>query len=460
MSTRTAPAVSAAVFAITATLCLTPLAASAQTDLSDLFAPPIQAEYDAVAADWAARDVTPSQYTVERTAASAGFDLAEVSHEIGGLTHYGVIRYPRHHQPGGKFPVLMLLHGGFDGLDLNFVLTFDEDYPSGCVADSFLVVAPVYRGEMLNGYGILPTRWSDGDPSPFDFDCDDTMALLTAVLDNEPTADGSRVTALGGSRGGNVAYHLALRDPRIRRTVVRYGPAEFRLEHVQTGAQEMADTGATGDRLGELVYEHIAGPWLAGEITLAKARHTLHCWNVVPFLEGDLALQVHHGAQDDVVPVTHSLVVDAVMTIKGAAAPEYDYFEYPNGSHSPHSLTGHESVTEDYLCTTPAATGVSGLAPAPLRLDAAPNPFTGAVELSATATAGAAKLLSATPGLVIYDTRGRHVRTLPLEARSAERSAVNWDGRDASGRAAPAGVYFAAPAGGAAAAPLRLTRLR
>jgi len=445
---------------VLATICLAPAVATAQTGLGPLFAPPTQSERDAVATDWAARDVTPAQYAVERTSAGNGFPLAEVRHQIDGLTHFGVIRYPRHHAAGGKFPVLVLLHGGFDGLDLNWVLTFDETFPGTCVADSFLVVAPTFRGEMLNGYGILPTRWSDGEPSPFDHDCDDTIALLSAVLANEPTADASRITALGGSRGGNVAYHLALRDPRVGRTVVRYGPAEFRLDHVQAGAQQKLETGATADRLGDLVFDHIAGPFASGAITLEKARHLLLSWSVAPHLRRDLSLQIHHGAQDDVVPVPHSIVVDAVMTGLGAGAPEYSYHEYPLGGHDPYSLPGHESLAEAYLCAAPATTDASALAQAPLRLRAAPNPFAGAVELYAVSPLGSAKALGALPELAIYDARGRRVRTLSLAARSAERAVASWDGRDASGRATPAGVYFAALVGRPAAAQLRLTRLK
>lgn len=430
---------------------------AAQTDLDALFAPPTQGEFDALAADWATRDVTPTQYAIEREATSAGFDLQEVRHEIDGLTHYGVLRYPRDYEPGVRFPVLVLLHGGFDGLDLNWVLTFDEDYPTRCVADSFLVVAPVYRGEMLNGYGILPTRWSDGEPSPFDRDCDDTMALLTAVLDNVPAADPSRVVALGGSRGGNVAYHLALRDPRVLRTAVRYGPADFRLPHVQTGAEQWVDTGATEDRLGELVAERIAGPYVNGQISLAQARHALLAWSVAPHLKAGLWLQVHHGERDDVVPIAQSDALDATMRAKGAGEPSYLYYTYPTGGHVASSLTGHEARVEDFLCTLPTTTDVSSV-PSPLRLGAAPNPFGGTVSL--TAATDGAKALSAAPTLQILDARGRRLRTLALDRSASNRAVADWDGRDAAGREAPAGVYFAVMSGEADVAPLRVTRLK
>jgi len=446
-----------AVAALVCVLASAPLEAAAQTDLDALFAPPTPTELDAVIADWTTRDVTSSQYAVERDGESAGFDLQEIRHEIDGLTHYGVIRYPRTHQIGRKFPVLVLLHGGFTGLDLNWMLTFDEDFPTSCLADSFIVVAPVFRGEMLNGYGILPTRWSDGEPSPFDRDCDDTIAMLTAVLNNVPTADATRVVAFGGSRGGNVAYHLALRDQRVKRTAVRYGPADFHLPHVQTGAEEMLDTGATDDRLGEQVAGHIAGPYLAEEITLATARHRLLAWSVDPHLKAGLWLQVHHGALDTEVPLIHSERVDARMTAFDAKAPAYEFFVYPDGGHNPSSLPGHEARVEDFLCNLPTTTGTSPV-PSPVRLGAAPNPFAGSVELWA-ATSGA-KALPETSVLMIHDPRGRLVRALALESTSAGRVVADWDGRDTAGREVPVGVYFTALLGATGVASLRITRLR
>ena len=44
--------------------------------------------------------------------------------------------------------------------------------------------------------------------------------------------------------------------------------------------------------------------------------------------------------------------------------------------------------------------------------------------------------------LDVYDVRGALVRRLLDAERPAEASSVAWDGRDAAGRAVPAGVYF------------------
>lgn len=59
--------------------------------------------------------------------------------------------------------------------------------------------------------------------------------------------------------------------------------------------------------------------------------------------------------------------------------------------------------------------------------------------------------------LSLFDARGRHVRTLVDGPRPAGPAFVDWDGRDAAGRAVPAGVYFARL--GAAGVGVRTTRL-
>jgi uncharacterized membrane protein len=66
-----------------------------------------------------------------------------------------------------------------------------------------------------------------------------------------------------------------------------------------------------------------------------------------------------------------------------------------------------------------------------------PNPSTSATRLELA-------LPTATPvDLSVYDASGRHVATLVHANLSAGRRSVQWDGREASGRLATAGVYFA-----------------
>jgi len=71
------------------------------------------------------------------------------------------------------------------------------------------------------------------------------------------------------------------------------------------------------------------------------------------------------------------------------------------------------------------------------RLACAPNPFGDQSVLSFTMPAGGSARLS------VYDVAGRLVRTLVDGACPAGPRAVEWDGRDASGKRVAAGVYFA-----------------
>ncbi|MGH2571308.1 MAG: FlgD immunoglobulin-like domain containing protein, partial [bacterium] len=67
------------------------------------------------------------------------------------------------------------------------------------------------------------------------------------------------------------------------------------------------------------------------------------------------------------------------------------------------------------------------------------------------------------PGRVVlslYDVTGRRIALLADRAFEAGASAVTWDGRDSSGREAPAGIYFARLDTDGGAAMSRVVKLR
>jgi len=66
-----------------------------------------------------------------------------------------------------------------------------------------------------------------------------------------------------------------------------------------------------------------------------------------------------------------------------------------------------------------------------------PNPSSSATRIDFALT------FPSSADLSIYDTAGRRVSTLVHAALPAGRNSATWDGRDASGRAVPAGVYLA-----------------
>jgi len=97
-----------------------------------------------------------------------------------------------------------------------------------------------------------------------------------------------------------------------------------------------------------------------------------------------------------------------------------------------------------------AAPGIA----APAVFPAAPNPFVSGTDI-------AYALPSATrASLRVYDVRGRLVRVLVDGTVPAGLHRARWDGRDATGRASSAGIYFVKLRAGGAESAQRLLRLR
>ncbi len=422
--------------------------ASSQTDLAPLFAPPTTTEIAAVRADWNARDLVWTDWSVIDESTSGGHRIQLIRYVLGGNDLYAMLRFPLDESPP-TWPVMIWHHGGTSGLDADDLLTFDADHTGDCLADSFMVIAPTYRSESFRGGSGLTVRTSEGAPSPFDRDADDALALLNAVLDNLPQVSSTLVRQWGRSRGANVAWHVALRDPRVVRTTAYFAPTDFRYTDIQDKCQQAEDTGIPStDSLAKRVMLFIVEPWLAGTMNLSEARHLLSAWSVLPFLDSPLAVQIHHGESDDRVPVFHGQDAAAILVAGGAVAPGFAAYFYPGGGHGLTGLTGHAVRTEDYLCSIPLVTGVS-VQPFVDSLNIWPNPSRGRVVFSIRADAGT------TVEYGIFDLAGRKVGQVLIPPGNQ----VGWSAQDQTGRVLPSGMYLARRAdGGAPASRFLLVR--
>ncbi len=98
-----------------------------------------------------------------------------------------------------------------------------------------------------------------------------------------------------------------------------------------------------------------------------------------------------------------------------------------------------------YFCPTCLDETQSTSTNAPVESDSTvrawPNPFTDRITIEARLNAGSA--LPASAGVEIYNTSGQLVRRLVLAPDGASRVIAVWDGKDAAGNDAPAGVYVA-----------------
>jgi hypothetical protein len=129
--------------------------------------------------------------------------------------------------------------------------------------------------------------------------------------------------------------------------------------------------------------------------------------------------------------------------------------------------TGHDETSENWSSWVVAdeSPGVSGLStvgvPLPMPVPSglalaptAPNPFRSDVRIDYTLPS---------PGRVritIHDVSGRTIATLVDAAEAAGSHAAHWNGREASGRPAPAGLYVVRLDSGGATLTRRITRIR
>lgn len=321
----------------------------AGVNLTALFAPPTSAEIAQVLDDWSGRDVSAQGVAIVKTSGvTVGGGAATVhivSHTVGGVRHYGAILVPSG-ASRGSLPVLVVTHGGDHGVNLDDALVL-LGIGFGDARDDFVFVVPAFRSEPLVFEG---TRYlSEGEPSPWDRDVDDALALLSAAIDVAPAADAGRLGVLGFSRGACVALLMAIRDPRIDVLVEFSGPTDFFGAFAQEVATE-ALLGRPPDLPGvDYLNARLIQPLKNGALTIQDVRPELLRRSPVYFADRLPQLQVHHGTADDVVPVGEARRLIEVMRAQGRRRPEFESYLYAGGGHDASTLPGSIERTIEFL---------------------------------------------------------------------------------------------------------------
>lgn len=315
---------------------------TAERLLDRLFVPPARHEIAAVEAEWARRDTRAHDTRVQwQHEDGDGTRTLVLSHTVNGARHYGAVRIPGG-KPGRKLPVLVIAHGGQRGT------TALQFFRTGPLASGWIQVLPSYRSERLF---VTPLRWyrSEAPPSPWDRDVDDALALVNAVLQEVPESDGTRIAALGYSRGAGVALLMAIRDRRIRGVVDYSGPTDFLLPEVRRLANRALRSSIPRLPGAGYLADSVLFALRDGRISAERARMELLRRSPAYFAHRLPPTQIHHGTEDPEVSVAHSRRLNAALRNLGRAAPRWPAFFYPGAGHRPRSLPGNRARTEEFL---------------------------------------------------------------------------------------------------------------
>jgi acetyl esterase/lipase len=259
--------------------------------------------------------------------------LTVLSHVSRGARHVGALITPPMAAPS-SLPVLIYSHGGDSGVDLDEV--FAQVGSFGIDPAQVALLVPAFAGESLR---FNAAEWSASGPAnPWDTDVDNTLDLLETALQHDPALDEDRVAMIGLSRGGAVGLLAAVRDPRIDAVVSFATPTDFLGEFVEDVVRQTLVYGPPDLPGAAALDEQVLGPVRNRTRTTEWARLQFIRRSPIYFVDHLPAVQLHHGTDDEVVPVTETVQLARALAEAGRGQPDVEVHVYDGGDHNPLSM--------------------------------------------------------------------------------------------------------------------------
>jgi dienelactone hydrolase len=302
-------------------LCLA-LSVPAMGQQSDFdYRPVTSQDIEAVLAEWAARDLPPTNAEVIYEEDGEDYRFLIVKHEVQGKVHFGGMLLPDTNDLSGA-PVELLADGlnqGSPSIDLNnMVISSNLKSPPH---SSFIKIWPSFRGRSLSyeGAGYF---FSEGDfCDAFDGATDDAIALLNVAEELFPEANFENILVNGGSRGGTVALLMGVRDPRVNTIIAADAPADFYDEF--------------WNREERKNYQYQCQ--FLNRKTETEARLRMLASSPLHFAPQESVenVYIHHGEDDTIVPVSQAIEMAGHLESFGVHVETFIYPDTGHGEYHP-----------------------------------------------------------------------------------------------------------------------------
>ena len=227
----------------------------------------------------------------------------------------GLLTYPVGYQPGVRYPLLLVIHGGpastssqdFIGGSTFYPLSYFYPY-AAFSSQGYAILRPNPRGS--GGYGAVFRKANIRDWGGMDY-----QDLMTGVdyMVRIGIADPDRLGVMGWSYGGYLtAWTVTQTD-------------KFRAASVGGGITDLVSMDGTSD-LSDLVSAYLNGSFWEEYDLYINRSPLYHVKNVTtPIL-------IQHGAEDTLVPITQGEELYSALT--GRAVP-VEMVLYPRSGHAP-----------------------------------------------------------------------------------------------------------------------------